>query len=312
MNDNLLVSVLMSCYNEELDWVKKSIESIINQTYTNIQFIIICDNPNNEALICLLNEYKDKDNRIEVIFNSENKGLISSLNIGLQKCNGEYIARMDADDISHLNRIEVEIGYFNKKDDLDFVMSGINYINEKGIKIKSTTILKHKNISKLLSYGNVSIHPTWMFKKDILNKVKKYNNVKYVEDYDFLCRTILLGYKVEFIPEILLDYRVRSTGITKSRRAEQEVVYQIVIDEFNKAFNKKKEYNVESIVNNLSKKEISSFEKHHEKFQNGKRLFKEKKYFTSFKLLGQVLFKSKKKRKQIINYSKLKVMGKFY
>lgn len=311
-NNESLVSVIMACYNEEIEWINKSIQSILNQTYTNLEFIIICDNPKNIELKEVLLNYGDLDERVKLHFNENNLGLIESLNIGLKNCTGNYIARMDADDISHIDRIRKQIEYFEKNRNIQFVMSGVNIINELDEHIGKTKELKHKNIYKLLSYGNISIHPTWMFKREILQKVHKYNEVKYVEDYDFLCRTILEGYKVGFISDYLLDYRVRENGITKSRRAEQEFIYQIVIESYRNSLKRGKEYNVNIELKSIDKKKIKRFEKEHERFQVAKNNLRRGKAIKGILEIFKIILESKIKRKQIINFIRLKFMSKIY
>ena len=106
-----LVSVLMSTYNESELELRLAIESILNQTYRNIEFIIVSDNPQNTMLQNIINEYQKKDRRIKVILNNENLGLPRSLNKGIEQARGKYIARMDADDISLPNRIEEEMDF---------------------------------------------------------------------------------------------------------------------------------------------------------------------------------------------------------
>lgn len=311
-NNESLVSVIMACYNEEIEWINKSIQSILNQTYTNLEFIIICDNPKNIELKEVLLNYGDLDERVKLHFNENNLGLIESLNIGLKNCTGNYIARMDADDISHIDRIRKQIEYFEKNRNIQFVMSGVNIINELDEHIGKTKELKHKNIYKLLSYGNISIHPTWMFKREILQKVHKYNEVKYVEDYDFLCRTILEGYKVGFISDYLLDYRVRENGITKSRRAEQEFIYQIVIESYRNSLKRGKEYNVNIELKSIDKKKIKRFEEEHERFQVAKNNLRRGKVIKGILEIFKIILESKIKRKQIINFIRLKFMSKIY
>ena len=113
-----LISVLMSTYKESVDYIEKSVESILNQTYRNLEFIIVIDDPLNYALINRITKYNDE--RIKLIINDRNIGLVSSLNKGLQYCKGDYIARMDADDISHIDRLEKEYNFLIKND-LDLV-----------------------------------------------------------------------------------------------------------------------------------------------------------------------------------------------
>src|SRR4051812_19701656 len=105
MPDNLpLVSVIMPCYNTEKYFVE-AIESIINQTYKNLEIVLINDG-STDSTTELLNQYSEKDKRIKIILNPVNLGLIASLNKGVAAATGDYIARMDADDISVLDRVE--------------------------------------------------------------------------------------------------------------------------------------------------------------------------------------------------------------
>lgn len=218
-----LVSVIMSVYNEEDRWLKESINSILKQTYSNFEFIIMVDNPKCQRIISLLAEYKEKDNRIKVIINENNMGLVSSLNKALSYCNGYYIARMDADDISHTNRFEKQITYL-EKNNLDFVMSYIDKIDENGKILKEekklTTISTDK-FKKMMKYYNISTHPTWFLKKEIYNKLNGYRDISRCEDYDFILRALQEGYRVSKMDESLLLYRIRKNSITQSHVLEQ-------------------------------------------------------------------------------------------
>jgi glycosyltransferase involved in cell wall biosynthesis len=95
----------MGVYKEPLDWLRQSIDSILNQSFTDYEFIIICDNPRYEEGMELLKKYANSDRRIILLFNNENIGLTKSLNKGLEIARGKYIARMDADDISKPERL---------------------------------------------------------------------------------------------------------------------------------------------------------------------------------------------------------------
>ena len=105
------ITVLMSIYKEPIDWMILSIDSIIEQTYKDFEFIIINDNPERLDNTKLLEKYLKKDSRIKIVNNSENIGLTKSLNKGLAVSTGEYIARMDADDISLPTRFEKQIAF---------------------------------------------------------------------------------------------------------------------------------------------------------------------------------------------------------
>ena len=130
------VSVLMCVYNEDSRYLRESIESIIHQTYQDFEFIIICDNPNNERIILLIEEYANIDNRIKIHINDANIGLTKSLNIGLKLCKGEFIARIDADDVALPNRLDKQVAYMESHEDIMACGSYAIAINEEGREIR--------------------------------------------------------------------------------------------------------------------------------------------------------------------------------
>ncbi len=107
-----LISVIMSTYNESVSELRESIESVLKQTYSNIEFIIVIDNPNNEELSAFI--YSFDDPRIRVIKNDRNIGLVNSLNKAICQSKGKYLARMDADDICEANRLKLQKDYLEK------------------------------------------------------------------------------------------------------------------------------------------------------------------------------------------------------
>lgn len=218
-----MVSVIMSVYNERVKWLTESIESILNQTYKEIEFIIVLDNPNNLVLKNLILDYCKKDGRIKFLENKENIGLVKSLNKALAEVTGDYIVRMDADDVSVNTRIQKQIEFLQENSDIDFLGSNIEFIDENGKQMPNKTFVlqDHKLIKKELKYGNAFNHPTWIFKKEILDKIKNYNYIEYIEDYEFACRVILNGYKCSNLNEKLVKYRIRSNGVCKSNELIQ-------------------------------------------------------------------------------------------
>ena len=109
-----LVSIIMSTYKEEEIFLRQAIESILNQSYKDFEYIIILDNPDNNLHIRIIKEYANLDKRIKFYVNEKNMGLTASLNKGLGLAKGKYICRMDADDISINKRIENQKRYLEE------------------------------------------------------------------------------------------------------------------------------------------------------------------------------------------------------
>lgn len=301
--NNELVSVIMSCYNENPEWVENSIQSIIKQTYKNIEFIIVNDNPDNIELYSMLNKYDKLYDNITVIYNEKNIGLVSSLNKAISKCKGIYIARMDSDDISNLTRIEKQVKYMHKNKNIDLVMCHSNLIDERGKKIGENRITPSKKyIAKLLKYKNVSIHPTWLFRREIIDKLNGYRECKYIEDYDLLCRAIINGYNLGSINECLLDYRIRSSSICNSNRLEQQINFQLVQSQFLTSIKRGKSY-MDISIDEVTENEINLYYKRmgiYKKFvEDGDKL-------KGYILIIYNMIKNKYKRRQLINEIKYK------
>jgi len=211
-DDTPLVSVLMPVYNGE-KYLKEAIDSILNQTYTNFEFIIINDGSTDKSEEIILSY---TDTRINYISNSANIKLIKTLNVGLNAATGKYICRMDADDVSMPNRLEVQVDFMENHP--EYVMTGsyVHTIDDMGE--RQTTIeyyTKDEDLRFALLQYCPFIHPSVIICNDILKK----NNYHYLEDYlhaeDYHLWTILAEEgKVANIPLFLLDYRVHNQQIS--------------------------------------------------------------------------------------------------
>lgn len=217
------ISVIMSVYNESLEDLTLSIQSIINQTYQNFEFIIIIDNPENDIAIKYIQDLSILDSRIRYYINEKNMGLVQSLNKALSLATAPYVARMDADDISEPSRLEVQLNYMLKNQNIDLISSNANIIDEYGnFKYRTkhhATCVEHAK--QILCYNNNFMHATWFLKRSVYEALGGYREVRYCEDYDFLCRLVLNGYNPMILPDYLLSYRLRSTGISQSNALSQ-------------------------------------------------------------------------------------------
>ncbi len=159
--NNPAVSVLMSVYNEPIEWIQEAIDSIIHQTFTDFEFIIVNDNPKRKELATSLVVNAEKDNRITVISNAENIGLTKSLNIGLKHCKGKYIARMDADDISLPQRFEKQYSYMSFHTEIGVCGTFAEMFGQKNAIWKVP--VKHEDCA--IFYETPFIHPTVFIRK---------------------------------------------------------------------------------------------------------------------------------------------------
>ena len=221
-SDRKLISVVMSTYNESFGELVGSIGSVLNQSYKNIELLIVNDNPENAELSQILDELSGRDERIRVIKNEKNIGLVQSLNKAIKEARGEYIARMDADDISLPDRLAKQVAFL-QNNNLDFVASHIQFMNEDGTLTGKS--LKgpsgHRTISMYMKWGDCMPHPTWLLKKRVYESLGGYRNIHSAEDYDFILRALKAGFRCSNLPEVTLNYRLRSSGISLSNQSYQ-------------------------------------------------------------------------------------------
>lgn len=201
------VSVIMSVYNGET-YLKEAIESILNQTFNDFEFII-CDDGSTDNSISIINNYKEQDHRIIALVNKNNLGLAASLNKCLEHSTGEYIARMDCDDIANNERLTKQVDYLDKNNDLAFVGTAVNLFDDDGVWGERGGLRLSLSKIEVFRFQPIS-HPTTMIRKHILEVVGGYTVAPYTtrtEDYDLWCKIYSYGYMGANMPEKLLNYR---------------------------------------------------------------------------------------------------------
>ena len=228
-----MISVIMSTYKEDERLLRESIESILNQTYKDFEYIIILDYPDNDVHKSVIEEYALKDDRIHFYINEKNMGLTDSLNRGLSLCHGEYIARMDADDISLPDRLERQMKYL-EKNHYDLIGGITEMINENGSLLYSIKSVPTdpKKINKALRYSQCIAHPTWLGKKEVFEKNAGYRHMPLCEDYDFTLRAVLNGFVISNLNEPVLKYRMTSNSISRSNLFEQYLYMSYITNEY--------------------------------------------------------------------------------
>ena len=223
----LEVTVLMSVYNGE-KYLQESIESILNQTFSDFEFLIINDGSTDSSRDIILSYF---DNRIKLIDNKENIGLSKSLNIGIHRAKGKYIARQDADDISHLERLEKEIHFLSSKPGYAAVGCSINIIDKKS-KIKGSIQkpISNESIHNTLKQNNCIAHGSVLMKKRCLFEVDLYDeSLGAAQDYDLFMR-LSEKYKLANLPDLLYCWRNLKSNVSNRNRQLQNLCVKISQD----------------------------------------------------------------------------------
>jgi len=214
MNNNQpLVSVILPVYNDETN-IEKSINSILNQTYKNIELLIYNDGSNDSTQKIISNIDSPL---IKIFSNDKNIGLTKALNFLISKSSGEIIARQDSDDISYLDRIEKQVDYLlsNKLD------AAASRARRKNSKRKIPSISFYLPLKIQVLYKNPMIHGTLMIKKSVLEELNFYNTkFKYSQDFKLLIDLLNNGYKFRILNEVLYELNLIN-NISSNFRADQ-------------------------------------------------------------------------------------------
>lgn len=218
-----LISVVMPVFNGA-NFLSQAIESILKQTNSNFEFIIIDDgSTDNSAQI--IQQFQKSDERI-VFISRENQGLSKSLNEGIDLASGVWIARMDADDISTLDRFEKQLAWLEQTG-ADICGSWIECFGDV-----SSIIYRHpetdSGIKMGLLFGSLLAHPTVIVKASIIKEIRYDDSWNKAEDYELWTRMALRGVKMTNFPQVLLRYRVHSSQISSASNREQKLLTQAI------------------------------------------------------------------------------------
>ena len=222
MNKNPHVSVVMSVYNSELS-LKKSIESIIRQSYENIEFLIM-DDASSDNSLNIINQFQKIDKRIKIFKNKKNVGLTKSLNLLIKETKGELIARQDADDISKKERIKKQLDYIVHKN-LDASTTRAKIIGENRVIPRFSHLLPKKI---LIRYKNPYIHGSLIIKKSVLKEHNFYDEkFYYSQDYKLMSDLIKSRRRIGIIKEPLYCLNMKN-NISTNYYKEQQYYAQCV------------------------------------------------------------------------------------
>lgn len=224
------VSVLMSVYNGE-KFLAEAVKSILNQTFTDFEFVII-DDGSTDCSLQILQQFSDK--RIRILRNEQNKGLVYSLNRGLKECCGDYIVRMDADDIANQHRLDLQVRKMDESPDVVLLGTSFHLFYYKSFISKRISPLKDTDrVKTRLLFQNAIAHPTTIIRAKTLKEHQLFYDEDhcYAEDFGLWNKLALYG-EITNLQEPLLQYRLVSNSQTargKRDETERRSIYKKII-----------------------------------------------------------------------------------
>lgn len=213
------VSVLMPVYNGE-KYLAKAVKSILEQSFRDFELLVVDDGSTDRSAQILRGFLKDT--RVSVIRNERNLGLIATLHKGLKACRAPLIARMDADDISHPQRLQLQVDYLNAHPEIEILGGAIRYI-EMGVKFRGFSFpLAHEAIKPAMLFFSPLPHPALMFRRDLVERELFCfdDEFRHAEDYHLWSR-LLNEVRSANLPQVLLDYRVHSSQVSSAQASPQ-------------------------------------------------------------------------------------------
>jgi GT2 family glycosyltransferase len=216
-----LVSVIIPIYNTPAEWLNTAVESIKGQTYKDLQILLIDDCSPSEETQAACQSLEDSDPRIEYLRLEENRGISGALNVGLHYAKGEWVFRMDSDDISLPERIEVQMNYLKENPHIDILGGGLFYLlmNEGQWSYDTHPIIHPQKITKEIAKSSHWFlnHPTIAYKKSKIVDIGGYDESLrgLPEDYELWIRCLKNDLIIENLQVPLILLRLTGTSLSK-------------------------------------------------------------------------------------------------
>lgn len=210
-----LVSFCIPVYNSEL-YIQECLDSVVNQTYNNVE-IVVCDDCSTDRTLEIIQKNYSGYN-IKILRNSKNLGVAKTLNKCLAFAEGEYIARLDADDIADTNRIKLQVDYILKTN-ADICSGAVQYFGD-GINRFVKPIVKHSDIVSCLAINCPISHPSLLIKREVFDRLQGYDDSKMTEDYALWVSCAENGFTFGAIEERVLFSRQHAGSVTKAKRGK--------------------------------------------------------------------------------------------
>lgn len=209
------VSVLMAAYNEQ-SRLKDTVDSVLAQTYTDFEFIVV-DDGSKDSTGAMLEEYCKMDSRIKILKNTQNLGLAKSLNAGLRKTQGQYIARIDAGDSAHPDRLKSQVRFMESNPQVHIVGTFAYWIDssKRIIGVCRFPVKPEQVRRRLFGQTSVALHPSLLIKMDLFSSTGLFDETHPTSmEYELYLRTVRNGLSIANIPEYLMYIQRDTKGIS--------------------------------------------------------------------------------------------------
>jgi len=214
MNKNRAISVIMSVFNAEM-YINKSVDSILNQTHPNFEFLVV-DDGSKDSTFSLLQKYQQQDNRIKIFRNKKNIGLTKSLNFLISQSKNSLIARQDADDFSFKDRLEKQVNFLFRK---NLSLCGTRGYSNNRLRPNLSYYLPTK---LTLKFKNPFLHGSLLIKKEELNSVGNYDEkFIFAQDYKLISDFVKARYRIGMLNEPLYELNTKDNISTIFKKEQK-------------------------------------------------------------------------------------------
>lgn len=214
MGGNPEISVVMPMYKEPLQVLTRTVDSILSQTFHDLELIVVVDNPEYEDAIALLEAYAARDGRLRVELNPHNLGVWASYNRGIRRARGRFIAIQDADDYSYPDRLELQHKFLTDNPHIDVVGASLEYIDDRTKKVLMTRAFPGSVVSAIKRYCPIA-HGTTLRRKGLHDRYGFYDEspaVRHAADYELWCRWQTSGAILSNISPVVYRYYQHSSS----------------------------------------------------------------------------------------------------
>ncbi len=216
------VSILMPCFNAAAT-LEEALQSLVEQSLSDFEVVAI-DDGSTDATAAILQTWADKDGRI-IVHSQPHSGIVAALNAGLARCRAPYVARMDADDLAHPQRLEKQVAFLDRHEEIDLVSCLVECFPREnvrqGFRIYTdwmNSLVEEEQIIKEMFIESPFAHPSVTFRRRVVERLGGYQDHGWAEDYDLWLRMLIAGRRFAKLPQVLLMWREHPGRLTRQDR----------------------------------------------------------------------------------------------